>query len=241
MTRRIFIGDVQGCREPLERLLERVRFDPTRDRIFFCGDLVNRGPDSVGVLRIARALRAESVLGNHDVHLLEIAAGRVEYDGHSLSAVLSASDRDELLAWLKARPLAIAFADIFLIHAAVRPVQHWADLTAVPAMLRERFDAAWKANRSPFEDADVKFALSARFTTRDGIQAEDDWPPPGDPFVNWLDLYRDSRTVVFGHFARQGLVVRDRARGLDTGCVYGGFLTAWIAEEDRLVSVPASQ
>jgi bis(5'-nucleosyl)-tetraphosphatase (symmetrical) len=238
VSRRIFIGDVQGCRDPFLRLLDRLRFDPASDRVYLCGDLVNRGPDSPGVLRLARTIAAESVLGNHDVYLLEIAAGRIPATaGHPLEAVLEAEDRDDLIGWLAARPLAIAFGDVFLVHAAVRPT--WADLAAVPAMLRASFEREWSAGRSPLGDADVRFALTARYTTPEGIQPAADWPPPRDPYRNWLDFYRDARTVVFGHFARQGLVTRERARGLDTGCVYGQQLTAWIAETDELVAVPA--
>jgi bis(5'-nucleosyl)-tetraphosphatase (symmetrical) len=236
--RRIFIGDVQGCREPLERLLAAVRFDPAADRVFCCGDLVNKGPDSLGVLRLLRALGAESVLGNHDVELLEIARGAApEHEAPTLASILRAPDRDELLEWLRARPLAIDFGDVFLIHAAVRPT--WRDLAAAPAMLRRAFDAAVAAGVSPYEDLDLRFALTARFTDLNGVQPEIDYPPPGPPYVNWIDIYRDRRTVVFGHFARQGLVVRERVRGLDSGCVYGKELTAWIAEEDRIVAVSA--
>ena len=236
--RRVFVGDVQGCREPLERLLAVIRFDPSSDRLYCCGDLVNKGPDNVGVLRLVRALGGESVLGNHDVEAIELLRGRVpEWPGNTLDDLRRAPDREELLAWLEARPVAIDLGDVFLIHAAVRPT--WRELANVPAMLRQHYDAAIRAGVSPYGDDELRFALTARYCDEAGIQPENDWPPPGPPFVNWLDLHRDRRTVVFGHFARQGLVVRDRARGLDTGCVYGKELTAWIAEEDRIVAVPA--
>lgn len=236
--RRIFVGDVQGCREPLERLLASVRFDPATDRVYGCGDLVNKGPDNAGVLRVFRSIGAESVLGNHDVEAIELLRGRIDdWPGNTLEDLREAHDREALLSWLETRPMAIDLGDVFLIHAAVRPT--WGPLAAVPAMLRDRYRAAVGSGRSPYSDEDLRFALTARFCDASGRQPEHDWPPPGPPFVNWLETYRDARTVVFGHFARQGLVVRPRARGLDTGCVYGNALTAWIAEEDRIVSVAA--
>lgn len=233
--RRIFIGDVQGCREPLERLLAKLRFEQGQDRLWFAGDLVNKGPDSLGVLRLARSIGAENVLGNHDVLLLERAAERSSESTPHLDPILAADDREVLIGWLFARPVMVHLGDLVVVHAAVRP--GWTDLQERAADLRLRFDAAWDAGRSPFTDADVRFAVTARYCTADGRQSDSDWPPPGQPWRNWADLYGGTETVVFGHFARQGLLVRPRLRGLDTGCVYGGTLTAWIAEEDRLVSV----
>src|SRR5688572_749323 len=103
--RRIFIGDIQGCREELERLLEAVQFDPAADELEPVGDLVNRGPDSLGTLRLLRGLDAGGVLGNHDLHLLRAAHGTRELGPRdTLAEVLAADDRDELLAWLAERP-----------------------------------------------------------------------------------------------------------------------------------------
>ena len=103
--RRIFIGDIQGCREELEELLEKVRFDPAGDELHPVGDLVNRGPDSLGTLRLLRSLGAGGVLGNHDLHLLAVAAGeRAPRPGDSLEALLEADDTAPLLEWLASRP-----------------------------------------------------------------------------------------------------------------------------------------
>ncbi len=235
--RRIFIGDVQGCREPLERLLALVKFDPANDRLAFTGDLVNRGPDSAGVLRLARSIGAESVLGNHDLYLLDAAAGRETMSPRAtFRDVLAADDRDLLLAWLDARPLVVVSDDLILVHAAIRPT--WTEFETLGARLTAKRRAAEAAGRSANSDDDVRFAVSARFTTADGRQADPDWPAPERPYVNWADLWRGPRTVVFGHFARQGLLIRPHVRGIDTACVHGGRLTAWIAEEDRVESVP---
>ena len=231
MARRVFVGDIQGCRDELERLLSAVRFDPATDVLHPTGDLVNRGPDSLGVLRLLKKLNAGGVLGNHDVHLLRRAASlRSPGRRDTLDAVLAAPDRDELLAWLRERPFVRAEGDVLLVHAGLNPV--WAD---PEQQLR---------GRDPLVHCEeVDFATRVRFCTVDGRRPPRDDPPPGPPFRPWFEHWesRESRTLVFGHWARRGLIQRPRVRGLDTGCVWGGSLTAWIAEEDRILSVPAAR
>jgi len=232
MKRRIFVGDVQGCRTELERLLEKVRYDPAGDELLPVGDFVNRGPDSAGVLRLCRTLGAGGVLGNHDVHLLRTAAGiRARKPADTFQDVLDADDRDELLRWLAARPFVSAFPDAILVHAGINPT--WKDPVARLARL------------DPFQDgADLAFAIAARYCDERGVRPQEDWPPPPLPFRPWYEFWPrdgDERTVVYGHWARGGLVVRPQVRGLDTGCVWGGQLTAWIAEEDRIVQVDSTR
>jgi bis(5'-nucleosyl)-tetraphosphatase (symmetrical) len=231
MPRRIFIGDIQGCRVELETLLERLRFDPAGDALFLVGDLVNRGPDSLGALRLAKQLGAQTVLGNHDVHLLQRAAGlRAEKPGDTLEALLRSGEREELLAWLAAQPFVRRFDDAWLVHAALHP--RWRD------PVREL------AGVDPLRPTPAAaFALRARYCDEDGNLPPRDDVEPGSPFRPWHELYRaeehGGRTVVFGHWAAQGLLLRPYLRGLDSGCVWGKALTAWIAGEDRIVSVPA--
>lgn len=229
--RRIFVGDVQGCREELEDLLELLRYDPAGDELHPVGDLVNRGPDSAGVLRLLRGLGAGGVLGNHDLHALRVAAGTREAGRRdTLEGLLAADDRPELLAWLAERPLARGFEDLVCVHAGIHPA--WRDPVAALAGIDPLL---------PDQRAD--FATRVRYCASDGTRPEQDWPEPGPPFVPWYRHWQaredETRTVVFGHWARAGLVVEARVRGLDTGCVWGRRLTAWIAEEDRLVDVPA--
>lgn len=232
MSRRIFVGDVQGCREELERLLEAVRYDPASDRLLPAGDLVNRGPDSLGTLRLLRSLEAEAVLGNHDVHLLRVARGeRTTSKRDTIDDVLAADDRDELLVWLARQPWVRVWNDVILVHAALHP--HWDDPVAALAGI------------SPFEpDERTDFATRARYCDADGERPASDWPPPDPPFAPWYE-HRPAgvrgRTLVFGHWSRRGLLVAPCLRGLDTGCVWGKELTAWIAEEDRIVSVSAAR
>lgn len=228
--RRIFVGDIQGCREELERLLEKVRFDPARDRLEPVGDVVNRGPDSLGTLRLLKRLDAGGVLGNHEVALMRVAAGRRKLSRKdTFGDVLAARDRRSLLAWIGRRPFVKSWPDVLLVHAGLHPA--WRDPVR---RLRDKDPLA--------DHPDARFAVSVRWCAADGEEPDADDDPPGSRrYRPWYEHRGgpNGRTVVFGHWARRGLVVRDRLRGLDTGCVWGGRLTAWVAEEDRLVDVPA--
>lgn len=229
-VRHIFVGDIQGCRAELERLLETLRYDPAADRLEPAGDLVNRGPDSLGALRLLRDLGAGGVLGNHDTYLLRVAAGlRRRAPRDSLAAVLEADDRETLLEWLARRPFARELPGVLLVHAGFHPA--WSD----PVSRLEGLDPL---HRHPDSD----FATLVRYCRADGERpgrGEHSEPGYRPWFEHWS--HGGSRTVVFGHWAERGLVERPGFRGLDTGCAWGGRLTAWIAEEDRLVSVPAER
>ena len=200
--RRIFVGDIQGCLEPLGRLLDAVAFDAARDVLLPTGDLVNKGPDSLGVLRLLRELGACPVLGNHD--LLWLREGRI-------------SDAS-LESWLRAQPIVREFDDVILVHAGLHP--HWDD-----------------AKLSHLRGRDIDYAVTVRYCDADGERPKSDWPPPAPPFRPWDEYCRLRRRVVFGHWARRGLEHTQRVVALDSGCVYGGPLSAWIAEEDRIVQV----
>ena len=234
VKRRIFVGDIQGCRVELERLLEKLGFDAARDELQPVGDLVNRGPDSLGCLRLLRALGAGGVLGNHDVHLLRVAAGKRPFGARdTFQDVLASAERDELLAWLRGLPFVRKWDDVWLVHAALHPA--WRD----PAEELRGLDPL-----RPHPAID--FATRARFTAPDGALAKQDFPAPGEPYRPWFEHWLESRvgdrrTVVYGHWARMNLVLRPRLRGLDSGCVWGGKLSAWIAEEDRIVQVAAAK
>ncbi|MEZ6006056.1 MAG: metallophosphoesterase [Planctomycetota bacterium] len=231
MARRIFIGDIQGCRTELEQLLEAVAFDPSGDELHPVGDFVNRGPDSGGVLRLMRQLGAGGVLGNHDLHALRAQRGRGRDDERdTLHSLILDPEGADLLRWLAQRPFIRTWPDIVCVHAGVHP--HWQDPAAV---LRAK--NPWRP------DHDVAFVTRVRHCDPHGEPPRRDDPPPPLPYRPWDDYWRarpgETRTIVFGHWAQRGLVVEERTRGLDTGCVWGGRLTAWIAEEDRLVHVPA--
>ena len=199
--RRIFVGDIQGCREPLERLLAAVRFEPTSDRLLPVGDMVNKGPESDATLDLLIDLQAEPVLGNHDLFWLQKKRAAKRH-----------------VDWLEQQPIVRVHDDLIAVHAGLHP----------------RWDEVALADMT---DADIDYAVNVRYCDAQGAQPDRDWPPPGPPFRPWDDFYRGRKRVVFGHWARRGLVVRPQCIGLDTGCVYGGKLSAWIAEEDRVVSV----
>ena len=258
------IGDVQGCYQPLLRLLETLRFDPALDRLWFAGDLVNRGPESLDVLRFVRGLgsRAITVLGNHDLHLLAVAEGvRKPMRKDSLSAILEAPDRDELIEWLRRQPLAHredGFAHL-LVHAGVPP--QW---SADDALARAREVEAvlqgpscrdflhhmygnqpdtWDEGLEGFERLRLitNYLTRMRFCAADGKLDLDNKSPPEDAnrgFAPWYS-HPGRRTadvpVLFGHWAAlEGRMVGPEVHALDTGCVWGGRLRALRLDDGAL-------
>jgi bis(5'-nucleosyl)-tetraphosphatase (symmetrical) len=254
------IGDLQGCERSLAHLLERCGPD-ARGPLWFAGDLVNRGPDSLGALRRVRGFgaRATVVLGNHDLHLLTTAAGvRRPNRSDTLDDVLAAPDRDALVDWLRTRPLAHFAEGHLLVHAGVFPqwsaeatvalaaeVEHvlrgpdWVDfLRIMYGNLPDRWHDALSGDdrlraivngltRMRFVDATGRMD----FVVKEGAEAS----PPG--LMPWFDApHRRTAdvTVIFGHWSTLGLVQRPNLVGLDTGCVWGGSLTA-VRLEDRAV------
>jgi bis(5'-nucleosyl)-tetraphosphatase (symmetrical) len=251
---RYAIGDVQGCYAQLRSLVERLSFRTDRDQLWFVGDLVNRGPRSLEVLRYVRGLgdNAVVVLGNHDLHLLALAHGRHKRrSGDTLDEIFDAPDRDTLLAWLITRPLAhfdTARGDL-LVHAGVVP--QWS--AAVTAELAGAVSAELARNPRDFFERmygdhpdrwspelrgmeRLRFAVNAltrmRLCTPDGrIDVKMKGPPDEArlPYRPWFEhaarLTRDVR-VIFGHWSALGLMQAHGVVGLDTGCVWGGSLTA---------------
>jgi bis(5'-nucleosyl)-tetraphosphatase (symmetrical) len=232
---RVFIGDLQGCADELEDLLDALSYDPVRHELHFVGDLVNRGPASARALRRVIELGADSVIGNHDLHLLAAATGkRPLRDDDTLSDVLEAADREQLLAWLRGQALVREWDDLILVHAGLHP--RWQSPKAIAAPLERRL----AAGELPLDDPVLRFLTRVRYCNAEGAMAQDD-VAPGPDWEPWDHFYRGSRLVVTGHWATRGLVKSERLRAIDTGCVWGGRLTAWIAEEDHFVSVPARE
>ena len=254
------IGDVQGCGRSLDQLLEQIRFDPVRDRLWFVGDLVNRGPGSLEVLRFVRGLgvAATVVLGNHDLHLLGRAAGvRPAETGDTLDAVLAASDREVLLDWLLHRPLIHVEGRFVLVHAGL--AAEWSVETAErlareaeaalrthPAptlkLLRGKAERRWRDDLNG--DDRLRFILRALTRLRlcgadGGMAAGHKGPPETAPpgAIPWFDVPERASvaaTVVCGHWAALGLRLREDLIALDSACVWGGCLTA-VCLEDRAV------
>lgn len=261
------IGDLHGCHDDLRRLLERIAFDPARDRIWFVGDLVNRGPDSLACLRTVRDLgdSAVCVLGNHDLHLLARAAGaRAPRGKDRFDAVLSAPDRAELLDWLRCRPLLHHDGDLgyTLVHAGLH--RDWDLDTArrvageVEAVLRaddyeQLFDymygdepEQWSADLTG--EARIRCAVNIltrmRYCRPDGSLDLAPTGPPGtqpDGLLPWFELPGRANAdlrIVFGHWSTLGYHASNGVHALDSGCMWGGRLTALALEaEPRVVQV----
>ncbi len=257
------IGDVHGHLPTLERLLAEIRFDRHADRLWFCGDLVNRGPDSLGVLRRVTDLgdRALTVLGNHDIHLLARAEGLAEPKRRdTLDAVLSAPDRDDLLAWLRHRPLIHREGHWALVHAGLHPdwtLNQAAALAAeVEVGLRgERYQrtidpardtpGVWQPHLRGNERR--RYTLSVlsrvRMLERGGRLSPYSGPPGEAPpgLTPWFTLPHrrpDGVTVIFGHWAALGHHRADRAICLDSGCAWGKSLTAMRLDDGEITQVP---
>ncbi len=237
--RRIFVGDVQGCCDELQSLLEKVRLDPAADRLYCVGDAINRGPQNAKTLRLLRQLGAVMVLGNHEMHWFEVFLGTRAIKGRdTLEDLAQADDRDELTSWLKGCGFIHVEPDVVMVHAGLRP--SWKDYALTDLGLRHRLSRILEAGGSfAFDDPDLRFAVSVRTCDPLGAMPHSRLQENDPPFRPWDEHYAGPRIAVFGHWAQRGLVVTRSVRGLDSGCVYGNQLSAWIAEEDRIVQVPA--
>ncbi|MDO5103172.1 MAG: symmetrical bis(5'-nucleosyl)-tetraphosphatase [Lautropia sp.] len=248
----IAFGDLQGCQRPLQQLLAHIDASPT-EPLWFCGDLVNRGPASLGTLRQVHRLgpRAKVVLGNHDLHLLAAAAGvREPRPGDTLSDILKAPDRDELIHWLRTRPLAIREGDFLMVHAGLHP--EWT-ADEVPELAREVETVLagphWRDflhvmyGNQPDRWSDslrgddrlrciINVLTRTRYLYTDGrMDFKCTEPPAKAPagLIPWFEIpgrRSANTTIVFGHWSSLGLHLRPHLLALDTGCVWGGCLTA---------------
>ena len=255
------IGDLQGCFRTLDRLLQKLRFDPAADRVLLVGDLVNRGPRSAEVLRWAVSLgdRLEAVLGNHDLHLiarhLDVTRPRRR---DTLDDVLAAPDREELVEWLRHRPFTIRSGGDFVIHGGLFPAWSLARAEELgaeaaaelrsqrgPELLRhmdKEAPLAWRDDLSGQQrlTATIQSLTRLRVCHPDGTPEAGfhgppvDAPPGTRPWFEFAERAHDDATVLFGHWSALGLYRGPRAIGLDTGCVWGRELTA-LRLEDRAI------
>ena len=245
---RWLVGDIQGCAREFERLLAQIRFDPARDELWCLGDLINRGPESLATLRLWRDVGGRGVLGNHDTYALLARSGCWPRKQDTLAELFAAPDAEPLLARLRALPVlahlpgprGCAEPDVWVVHGGLDP--RWTDLAAVAAA----------ADAGPHDDdwltsTTVNFATRVRCCTASGERSKFDRDPAQcpPPFRPWDQFYRGAALVVHGHWAWRGHYRNPpggpRTMGLDSGCVYGGELTAWCQEEDRVVQVKAAR
>ncbi len=264
------IGDVQGCDGALEQLLAEIGFSPSRDKLVLLGDLVNRGPNSLAVLRRLQRLgdAAQCLLGNHDLHALAVAAGvRLAHRSDTLAPLLAALDAPALLDWLRHRPLALRQDQLLMVHAGVLPQWSADDTVAYAAELSRALQAGdyadflhqmygnqpaqWSPNLQGPDRLRVIVNTLTRlrfctvqgemeFTTKEGAGSA----PEG--CLPWFDVpgrQTAQVTVAFGHWSQLGLVNRPGIIALDTGCVWGGCLSAMRVDGGRreLVQVACEQ
>ena len=257
------IGDLQGCFSDLIRLLVKIKFNPDRDRLWFTGDLVNRGPQSLETLRYIKNLgdSATSVLGNHDLHLLACHFGKKKpNDKDTLSALLRSEDSEELLNWLRRRPMLHYEDNWCLVHAGLPP--QW-DLSIalscakkIENILRGKNGVLTEFFRYMYGDTPniwdpqmdetslLRFSVNAltrmRYCTESGcIDTKFKGKPGSQPngLIPWFDhpdRQNQNLNIVFGHWSTLGAVCRKGAYGIDTGCIWGAQLTALRIDKKRV-------
>ena len=272
------IGDLQGCNAPFQQLLEKIDFSPSRDTLYFLGDLVNRGPDSLGVLRrlIALGDAAQCLLGNHDLHLLALWQGVRKQGRHdTVQDILQAPDREALLDWLRHRAMAMHRHGWLMVHAGVLPQWSTAQTLALAAEVEQAlrgpdlkgFLSAMYGNapgqwHDGLEGADrlrviVNALTRLRFCTAQGVMefsSSEGASGAPDGYLPWFEVpgrATQDTPMAFGHWStlvtdpsgHTGL--RSNTLPLDTGCVWGGCLTAArlgdVAGAHELVQVTCEQ
>lgn len=259
------IGDIQGCFTSLCLLLDRCRFNPNQDRLWFVGDLVNRGPRSLETLRLIRGLgtNVTAVLGNHDLYLLMVAYGAIKKRGadDTLDPILAAPDREELLTWLRHLPLCHTEGQFALVHAGILP--EWSVKKArklsqeVEIELRSQnfksfLKDLWGSEPTRWSDKlkgierlrmIVNVMTRMRFCHTDGtlnFKAKGPLSKAADGLIPWFQLPKrksSKHTLVVGHWSALGLRLEENLLALDTGCLWGGKLTALRLEDRRLFQV----
>lgn len=262
------IGDLQGCYSSLQQLLELIGFNAARDRLWLVGDIVNRGPDSLAALRFAKESgdAVTMVLGNHDLHLLMAAAGAANtHASDTLQPILSAPDRNELLFWLRHQKLLHQDGDYVMVHAGLLP--GWSVTQAAQlaqevecALRKENFQKVLSrlyGNKPNYwhdgltGDERLRVIVNAmtrmRICTPEGKMSfsyKGDAQVIPDGYLPWFEVpARASQnvTVICGHWSALGLKIKHNLIALDTGCLWGGSLTAIRLDDRKIFQVPCAQ
>jgi len=265
------IGDIQGCYDSLQRLLAKIKFDPARDRLWSCGDLVNRGGKSLDVLRLLKGFgdSVEVVLGNHDLHLLasyhrnpQGKSGNKEFD-----AIFAAPECASLMDWLIGQPMASWSEEFQLlrVHAGVIPQWDWQTTirlaNEVSAVMhsdrRDKFfkkmysnkPTLWRDDRTGWKRLRLitNILTRLRFCDELGRGIYNVSGPPGSQPANYKPWFKHKHrqtrdiTIAFGHWAALGLRVKKRYFAMDSGCVWGGSLSALRLEDRTVFKVKSSE
>ena len=248
-----WVGDIQGCDEPLGQLLDQIGFSVSRDQLYVLGDLVNRGPASLDVLRrlYRMGTSVQCVLGNHDLHLLAIASGaRLPSKMDTLDEILQAPDKANLLHWLRHQSIALYKDQVLMVHAGVLPQWSLPETLALASelegVLQSDASDAFFMNMYGNEPAQWqsqlkgmdrwRCALNAftrlRFCSTTGameFETKEGTAKAPEGYLPWFEVpgrQTANITIAFGHWSTLGAVARDDVWALDTGCVWGGCLTA---------------
>ncbi|HUC42472.1 MAG TPA: metallophosphoesterase [Candidatus Sulfotelmatobacter sp.] len=235
---RWIIGDIHGCVRELDDLLRKIRFDPASDELWCTGDIVNTGPDSLRALSLWLEAGGRSVIGNHDAYALLARSGAAPRRKDRLEELFESERCDELLGVLRAFPVMARLEReakpgvVRLVHAGLHP--EWKELDEIA----ERVDSMVHDDEWLQSD-DVQFMTRVRCCDVKGerirfVGRPEDAHPP---YREWDAFYKGSDLIVHGHWAMRGYYRGERTLGLDSGCVYGGRLTAWAVDEERVESV----
>ena len=259
------IGDIQGCYDSLQRLLDLCAFDPASDRLWLVGDLVNRGPQSLETLRLIKSLgpAALTVLGNHDLYLLMVAEGGAKFRGKddTIQPILDAPDCAELLDWLRQQPLCHTEGDYCLVHAGLLPQWTAARARELAREVEAKLQGPdfhdfvvnlWGSEPAGWSDdltgwprlrVIVNAMTRMRFCTRFGImefKAKGKLSNAPVGHLPWFDLpdrQSAESVLVTGHWSALGLKITPNLLALDSGCLWGGHLTAVRLEDRRVFQV----
>jgi bis(5'-nucleosyl)-tetraphosphatase (symmetrical) len=232
------VGDIHGCASELDQLLKEIRFDPGVDELWSIGDVVNTGPDSAAAVRLWIDAGGRGVMGNHDLYALRVHGGFRRREQDTLDGLFAAEDVDALMAALDAMPVMQRLPggdgapDVWLVHAGLPPDCGPLDEFARLVNRRPR-DEEW------LKSTEIAFATRVRCCLASGEMVDVAVTPemcPGES-APWDGFYRSETLVVHGHWAHRRYYRGERTLGLDSGCVYGGKLTAWCQEENRIVQV----
>lgn len=262
------IGDIQGCFDSFQRLLEKIRFDPVADRLWLVGDLVNRGPRSLETLRFVRGLgrTAVTVLGNHDLYLLMVATGTAKKRGKddTIQAILDAPDCDVLLSWLRHQPLCHAEGQFCMVHAGLLPQWTVAQAVALSkevslALQGPRYQKfmkqMWGSEPAQWDESlqdwdrlrvIVNAMTRMRFCTAQGVmefQTKGELADAPAGHLPWFEVpsrKSTTHTLVTGHWSALGLKITPNLLALDSGCLWGGELTAVRLEDRQVFQVSCS-
>jgi bis(5'-nucleosyl)-tetraphosphatase (symmetrical) len=261
------IGDLQGCYAEFMQLLELIQFDRRKDKLWLVGDIVNRGPASLSVLRYVKALdeTAVMVLGNHDLHLLTVAEGCGKINRNdTLDDILAAPDREELLCWLRRQPLLYVSGNYVMVHAGLLPSWSIRQASQLAKLVEAELRGSgfhklcahmygnepdhWNENLEGYERLRVVINAMTRMrvcTPNGKMNFAHKGPEKDIPqgYMAWFEApSRASRneTIICGHWSALGLKITDNLLALDTGCLWGGSLTAIRLEDRKIFQVPCA-